>query len=193
MNDVGFVRVSRKCFCEDCCFLLLTDFQVKHTLYCEFSLHDLDLIVPMLYALEGCSGVAVRFLPLNWRVVGSNLIRSKLGSDISVKSNYHRKRSEAFKTFTYLGSRMDNTWTSETEVMRRIRIAREFFFSLTRNIWSTNIQLHTKVCLYKAYIMPVLLYGAETWTLTATLERKLDAFQLWCQKNPQNTIQLTHD
>jgi len=40
----------------------------------------------------------------------------------------------------------------------------------------------TKIRLYSAYILPVLLYGAETWTLTKVLSKKIYSFELWCQR-----------
>jgi len=33
---------------------------------------------------------------------------------------------------------------------------------------------------YRTYILPVLLYGCETWTITKTLAKRLDAFDTWC-------------
>jgi len=59
---------------------------------------------------------------------------------------------------------------SETEILRRIGIARDCFFLLEKNIWRSHIHTETKVQLYRTYILPVLLYGCETWTVTRTLE-----------------------
>jgi len=48
--------------------------------------------------------------------------------------------------------------------------------ALDRNIWRSSITTATKIRLYSAYILPVLLYGAETWTLTKVLSKKIDSF-----------------
>ena len=47
---------------------------------------------------------------------------------------------------------------------------------------SRDITLPTKVCLVKAMVFPVVLYGYETWTIMKAEHRKIDAFELWCWK-----------
>ena len=59
-------------------------------------------------------------------------------------------------------------------------MTRDCFQALQNNIWHSNIQLVTKIRLLNVYGLPVLLYGAETWSLTSVLEKKLDACQQWC-------------
>jgi len=50
------------------------------------------------------------------------------------------------------------------------------------NIWHSKISTATKIRLYNVYILPVLLYGAETWTLTKVLSAEIDSFDQWCQR-----------
>ena len=38
----------------------------------------------------------------------------------------------------------------------------------------------TKVCLVKAMVFPVVMYGCESWTIKKTEQRRIDAFELWC-------------
>ena len=45
---------------------------------------------------------------------------------------------------------------------------------------SRDITLPTKVCLVKAMVFPVVLYGCESWTVKKAEHRKTDAFELWC-------------
>ena len=45
---------------------------------------------------------------------------------------------------------------------------------------SRDITLLTKVCLIKALVFPVVLYGCESWTLKKAECRRIDAFELWC-------------
>ena len=45
---------------------------------------------------------------------------------------------------------------------------------------SRDITLPTKVCLIKAMVFPVVMYGCESWTVKKTEHRRLDAFELWC-------------
>ena len=45
---------------------------------------------------------------------------------------------------------------------------------------SRDITLPTKVCLVKAMIFPVVMYGCESWTIQKAEYRRIDAFELWC-------------
>ena len=45
---------------------------------------------------------------------------------------------------------------------------------------SRDITLPTKVCLVKAMVFPVVMYGCESWTVKKAERRRIDAFQLWC-------------
>ena len=45
---------------------------------------------------------------------------------------------------------------------------------------SRDITLPTKVCLVKAMVFPVIMYGYESWTVKKAERRRIDAFELWC-------------
>ena len=45
---------------------------------------------------------------------------------------------------------------------------------------SRNITLPTKVCLVKAMVFPVVMYGCESWTIKKAEHRRIDALELWC-------------
>ena len=45
---------------------------------------------------------------------------------------------------------------------------------------SRDITLPTKVCLVKAMVFPVIMYGCESWTIKKAERRRIDAFELWC-------------
>ena len=45
---------------------------------------------------------------------------------------------------------------------------------------SRDITLPTKVCLLKAMVSPVVMYGCESWTVKKAERRRIDAFELWC-------------
>ena len=45
---------------------------------------------------------------------------------------------------------------------------------------SRDITLPTKICLVKAMVFPVVIYGCESWTLKKAEHRRIDAFELWC-------------
>ena len=45
---------------------------------------------------------------------------------------------------------------------------------------SRNITLSTKICLVKAMVFPVVMYGCESWTVKKAERQRIDAFELWC-------------
>ena len=45
---------------------------------------------------------------------------------------------------------------------------------------SRGITLSTKVCLVKAMVFPVVMYGCESWIIKKAEHRRIDAFKLWC-------------
>ena len=52
--------------------------------------------------------------------------------------------------------------------------------NLDSTLKSRDITLPTKVCLVKAMVFPVVMYGCESWTIKKTECRRIDAFELWC-------------
>ena len=52
--------------------------------------------------------------------------------------------------------------------------------NLHRILKSRGITLPTKVCLVKAMVFPVVMYGCESWTIKKAEQRRIDAFELWC-------------
>ena len=45
---------------------------------------------------------------------------------------------------------------------------------------SRDITLSTKVCLVKAMVLPMVMYGCDSWTIKKAEHRRIDAFELWC-------------
>ena len=52
--------------------------------------------------------------------------------------------------------------------------------NLDRILKSRDITLLTKVCLFKAMVFPVVMYGCESWTIKKAVCQRIDAFELWC-------------
>jgi len=59
-------------------------------------------------------------------------------------------------------------WWQQRGVLRRIGLALSCMNMLERRIWKSSIRLETKLHLYQTYIVPVLMYGCETWATTST-------------------------
>src|SRR5574337_485577 len=45
---------------------------------------------------------------------------------------------------------------------------------------SRDLTLPTKICIVKAMVFPVVMYGCESWTIKKAERRRIDAFKLWC-------------
>ena len=57
---------------------------------------------------------------------------------------------------------------------------RKAMINLDRILKSRDITLPTKVCLVKAMVFPVVMYGCESWIVKKAEHRRIDAFELWC-------------
>ena len=57
-----------------------------------------------------------------------------------------------------------------------------FMTNLDSILKSRGIALPTKVCLVKAIVFPVVMYGCESWTMKKAECQRIDAFELWCWK-----------
>ena len=65
------------------------------------------------------------------------------------------------------------------EIKRHLLLGRKAMTNLDSILKSRDITLSTKVCLVKAMIFPVDMYGCETWTIKKAECLKIDAFELW--------------
>ena len=85
---------------------------------------------------------------------------------------------EVVDFFVYLGSTIDSTGGSRGEILHH-GLARSCMNLLKIRIWKSSIRLNTKLRLYQMYIVPVLLYGCETWSTTKYLCDRIGAFDTW--------------
>ena len=84
---------------------------------------------------------------------------------------------EVVKDFVYLGSSINTDNDISLKVRRRIILANRYYFGLRKQLSKKALSWRTKICLYKSRILPVLLYGAETWTLTSSDEQTFGVFE----------------
>ena len=66
------------------------------------------------------------------------------------------------------------------EIKRHLLLERKVMTNLDSILKSRDITLPTKVCLVKAMVFPVVMYGCESWTVKKAERRRIDAFELWC-------------
>ena len=68
------------------------------------------------------------------------------------------------------------------EIKRCLLLGRKVMTNLDSILKSRDITLPTKVCLVKVMVFPVVIYGCESWTIKKAECRRIDAFELWCQR-----------
>ena len=66
------------------------------------------------------------------------------------------------------------------EIKRCLLLGRKAVTNLDSILKSRDITLLTKVRIVKAVILPVVMYGFESWTIKTVEHRRIDAFELWC-------------
>ena len=66
------------------------------------------------------------------------------------------------------------------EIKRRLLLERKVMTKPNSMLKSRDVTLSTKVCLVKAMVFPVGMYGCENWTIKKTEHKRVDAFELWC-------------
>ena len=66
------------------------------------------------------------------------------------------------------------------EIKRCLHLGRKVMTNLDSILKSRDIPLPTKVCLVKAMVFPVAMYGCESWTVKRAEHQRIDAFELWC-------------
>ena len=71
---------------------------------------------------------------------------------------------------------------SSYEIKRYLLLGRKVMTNVDSILKSRDISLPTKVCLVKAMVFPVVIYGCEIWTIKKAEHQRTDAFELWCWK-----------
>ena len=82
--------------------------------------------------------------------------------------------------FIFLGFKITADGDRSHEIKRRLLLGRKVMTNIDSIVKSRDITLSTKVCLVKAMVFPVVMYGCETWTVKKAEHRRIVAFKLWC-------------
>ena len=90
------------------------------------------------------------------------------------------KKVEALTDFIFLGSKLTGDGDCSHEIKRCLLLGRKATTNLDSILKSRDITLPTKVCIVKAMVFPVVMYGCESWTIKKAEHQRTDAFKLWC-------------
>ena len=87
---------------------------------------------------------------------------------------------ETVSDFILGGSKITADVDCSHEIKRRLLLGRKVMTNLDSILKSRDITLPIKVCLVKAMVFPVVMYGSESWSIKKAERRRIDAFELWC-------------
>ena len=87
---------------------------------------------------------------------------------------------ETVAEFIFLGSKITADGDCGHDIKRCLLLGRKVMTNLDSILKSIDITLPTKVCLVKAMVFPVVMYGCESWTVKKAEHQRIDAFELWC-------------
>ena len=87
---------------------------------------------------------------------------------------------ETVADFILGGSKITADGDCSHEIKRRLLLGTKVMTNLDSILKSKDITLSTKVHLVKAMVVPVVMYGCESWTIKKAEPQRIDAFELWC-------------
>ena len=79
-------------------------------------------------------------------------------------------------------------WEIAAMKLRYLLLGRKVMTNLDSIFKSRDITLPTKVCLVKAMVFPVVMYGCESWTVKKAERQRIDAFELWCWRRLESPL-----
>ena len=87
---------------------------------------------------------------------------------------------ETVSDFIFLGSKITADGDCSHEIKRHLVLGRKAVTNVDSILKTRDITLPTNVCLVKAMVFPVVMYGCESWIMKKAECRRMDAFELWC-------------
>ena len=110
-----------------------------------------------------------------------NIQKTKIMASVPIISwQIDGKTVETVADFIFSGSKITADGDCSHEIKRCLLLGRKVMTNLDSIFKSRDITLPTKVCLVKAMVFPVIMYGCESWTVKKAERRRIDAFELWC-------------
>ena len=113
-----------------------------------------------------------------------------------LKAQHSENKDHGIRSHHFMGNRWGNSgnsvrlylsglqnhcrWWLQPWIKRRLLLGRKVMTNLDSIFKSRDITLPTKVCLVKAMVFPVVMYGCESWSVKKAEHWRIDAFELWC-------------
>ena len=110
-----------------------------------------------------------------------NIQKTKIMASAPITSwQIDGETAETVSDFIFGGSKITADGDCSHEIKRLLLLGRKVMTNLDSILKSRDITLPIKVCLVKAMVFPVVMYGCESWTVKKAERKRIDVFKLWC-------------
>jgi len=159
---LGDTPISDLCYADDVVLLADTEAQLRG-------------------ALEILAEEAAKFgLFINWSKTKVVLFAAPPDAPRPSQLQVSASSAQYVDSFTYLGATLSVSGNSRADVSKRIGLSSAAMASFDALLWHRPLSLKTKLRVYHALVLSLLLYGVETWTLTVDMSCRLAAFHTKC-------------
>ena len=86
------------------------------------------------------------------------------------------------------GSKITADGDCSHKIKRRLLLGRKGMTNLDSILKSRDVTLPTKICLVKATVFPVVMYGCKSWTRNKAESQRIDVFELWCWRRLESSL-----
>jgi len=108
------------------------------------------------------------------------LVASKRALPPRCQIKVHEETLGQVGSFCDLGIRVTSDARCDADTKARIGQAKAAFEKMKSVLTKRRVKISTRLRLLKCYVWSVLLYGSETWTISATMRKRLEAMEMWC-------------
>jgi len=105
-----------------------------------------------------------------------------IASDPITSCPIYGETMKTVKNFIFLGSKITADGDCSHEIKRHLAPCKKSYEEPRQHIKKQRYYLAKKVCLVKAMVFTVVMYGCESWTIKNAEHQRIDAFELWCLK-----------
>ena len=109
-----------------------------------------------------------------------NIQKTKMASGPFTLWQMDGERMETVTDFIFLGSKITADCAWSLAIKRCLLLGKKAMTNLDSMLKTRDITLLIKVCLVKAMVFPVVVYGYESWTIKKAEHWRINAFELWC-------------
>uniref|UniRef100_A0A8D8SXR8 Craniofacial development protein 2 n=1 Tax=Cacopsylla melanoneura TaxID=428564 RepID=A0A8D8SXR8_9HEMI len=158
--------------------ILLNGKRVNNFRYADDTIIFADTAEGLQHLMDKVTNISRKYgLEVNISKTKSMIISKEKIEGVQLIIN--NKVVERVKTFTYLGTTLNEDWDHSQEIKCRIEKARSAFNNMSKLFKTHNLTVEMKMRLLRCYIFSIMLYGIESWTLTGATTSRLEAFEMW--------------